>query len=697
MASKSTVKVSKTSAKPGETNTITITRNSSSFTHTVSYKIGATTGTIATKTSSTSLSFTVPKSVIKQSPSGNQTCTITCTTYNGTTSLGSNTCTFTVGYYSPATVSLSSTNNEIGTDVAATITKSLSDFKINLSYSFADGDVVSVLTESASTSTNISTPVATFAPLIPDSDKGILTVKVDTYYDSVKVGSTQSKTITLTLPASVVPTISNFSWSDTYKDTYGYPIAGRSQIVLSLNCGGVYGSSVKQVVYTLGNHSATDEGANFTSWSAIMPSNAITSTSWGYSVYVVDNRGRKSAVTEASSLTAFSYSYPHSPKVVCFRCDASGNPKNDGTYVATQINDYVYTPLNNLNKKEVSILRDGVEINRTTLSSYTGTTTIITSGWNADTSQQLKVLLIDDITSGYCIRTITPTFTLINFNSDGTGVAFGGLSKESNKVEFYLPIYADKGITLKEGSRISHVTDSPYSDGLYIGNADNYGWVYFSNMASQESPYNWRLTQDGYMMLKKGVCVGNFGNEKGGLVGQLANGVEAHMMYISEYDNVVINTPGAGTGTTNIYGGPSGAIGLGGPSDEVIVKHNGHNIMEELSSNSATAKSVSSGTWTNTNSKITLHPGIWVLTGRVVYAAATGKRRCARFYDTTNSSAHNRSAVMVGGSTTSQGIHVVTTEIVTITSNSTFTLQAYQDTGSSLRVTETNFYAVCVG
>lgn len=88
--------VAATDANIGSTTTITITRYNSSYTHTLTYSFGGATGTIATKTSNTSVAWTVPTSFyakIPNDPSG--TCTITCTTYNGNTSLGSNTCTFT--------------------------------------------------------------------------------------------------------------------------------------------------------------------------------------------------------------------------------------------------------------------------------------------------------------------------------------------------------------------------------------------------------------------------------------------------------------------------------------------------------------------------------------------------------------------------------------------------------------------------
>ena len=83
--------VSMSAATMDSASTITITRASSSFTHTLSYTFGSKTVTIATKTTSTSISWTPKVSdFAAQIPSATSgTGTLTCTTYNGSTSIGS--------------------------------------------------------------------------------------------------------------------------------------------------------------------------------------------------------------------------------------------------------------------------------------------------------------------------------------------------------------------------------------------------------------------------------------------------------------------------------------------------------------------------------------------------------------------------------------------------------------------------------
>lgn len=74
----------------GETMSIRISRAASSFRDTVRWSCGTLSGTIATKTEQTSLSWTVPLELANQAPSSTKaTVTLTLSTYNGSTKIGS--------------------------------------------------------------------------------------------------------------------------------------------------------------------------------------------------------------------------------------------------------------------------------------------------------------------------------------------------------------------------------------------------------------------------------------------------------------------------------------------------------------------------------------------------------------------------------------------------------------------------------
>lgn len=88
--------VSATNGDIGKKSIITIARASTNFTHTLTWSCLGLSGTIATKTTSASVEFDIPTSLFAKIPKDpSATVTITCETFNGTSSLGSNTCTFT--------------------------------------------------------------------------------------------------------------------------------------------------------------------------------------------------------------------------------------------------------------------------------------------------------------------------------------------------------------------------------------------------------------------------------------------------------------------------------------------------------------------------------------------------------------------------------------------------------------------------
>lgn len=89
--------ITATDANIGSTSNIIINRLSDLYVHTLTYRFGSLSGTIATQTTSASVGWTVPTTFYAQIPNSKTgTCTITCETFSSGTSIGTNTCTFTV-------------------------------------------------------------------------------------------------------------------------------------------------------------------------------------------------------------------------------------------------------------------------------------------------------------------------------------------------------------------------------------------------------------------------------------------------------------------------------------------------------------------------------------------------------------------------------------------------------------------------
>ena len=135
----------------GSTTTIKINRASSSFTHTLTYTFGSLSGTIATKTTSTSYTWTIPTSFYNQIGSATSgKGTITCTTYNGSTNIGSSSCSFTASVNGDAnapslSVSIVDTDSTTTalTGNSGTLIKYYSDAKVTLTASAKNGASIS--------------------------------------------------------------------------------------------------------------------------------------------------------------------------------------------------------------------------------------------------------------------------------------------------------------------------------------------------------------------------------------------------------------------------------------------------------------------------------------------------------------------------------------------------------------------------
>lgn len=200
--------VNTSSIDMGGSITINTPRASSSFTHTLTYKFGNATGTIATGVT-TSRAWTVPLSLASQIPNATSgTCTITCQTYNGSTLIGSKTVSFTAKVPSSVVPSISSvavvdTNTAYTTQFGAFVQgKSKAKFTITAagSYSSTISTYKTVIESKTYTGSSPTTAIL--------SGTGNITATI-TVTDSR--GRSASTTKTISVVAYSAPKITAFS------------------------------------------------------------------------------------------------------------------------------------------------------------------------------------------------------------------------------------------------------------------------------------------------------------------------------------------------------------------------------------------------------------------------------------------------------------------------------------------------------
>lgn len=195
IARKSTLSASNGTLNKAQT--LTVSRQDSTFTHTITYTCGTTSGTIATKSSSTSISWTPPLSLASQNTTGTTvTVKFTITTYNSSgTSLGSNTKTITCSIPTSVKPSLSLSVSD-GAGYLSTYggyIKSKSTFKVVLTATTSYGSAI----KTYSTTANGKTYTASSFTTGVISSSGTLTI-------SAKITDARGRTATASTSVTVL-------------------------------------------------------------------------------------------------------------------------------------------------------------------------------------------------------------------------------------------------------------------------------------------------------------------------------------------------------------------------------------------------------------------------------------------------------------------------------------------------------------
>lgn len=279
--------ISSLSTNLGSAGTISITRQSSDFTHTLTYSFGSASGTIATKTTSTSVSWTPDVSLIAQFGANDKTKTgtITCTTYSGNTSVGTSTSTLTL------TIPNSSLGNVSGTFGSALTLTASNACSSGLTYTFAYNNGSSWQSiASTSSKTQSWTPNTSLIANVSNASSGSVSVRVITYRGSTVI-NTATATATLTIPKNTSSAVS-----------------GTIGSALSIPITKSYSGLTSTITYSFGSASgtiATTTSSTSQSWTP--PTNLLTqipnSTSGTGSITITTYNGTASCGSNSYALT----------------------------------------------------------------------------------------------------------------------------------------------------------------------------------------------------------------------------------------------------------------------------------------------------------------------------------------------------------------------------------------------------------
>lgn len=316
--------------------------------------------------------------------------------------------------------SVSASSVDMGEAVTITTNRASSNFTHTLEYAFAGNTGAIATGVGASYAWTVPLSLANY---LTDYVGSTLTITCKTYNGSTLIG-TKTVSIVVSVPSSVVPTISAITCTDLYgyADTYGAYIQGKSKLNVAVTAAGAYSSTIKSYKIE----------ANQTSYNY---NNCTTDVLRRYgsqtvTVTVTDSRGR--TATGTATITVLAYTSPSISTLTAYRCLSDGTEDEAGAYMKVTIGASI-TSLNSKNAKTFSLLyktksATSYTTSKTWSSAYTLSTSVIIAA-SADYSYDIKVQAIDSFGTVEASTAIGTSFTLMDFRNTGEGIAFGKASE----------------------------------------------------------------------------------------------------------------------------------------------------------------------------------------------------------------------------------------------------------------------------
>lgn len=339
----------------------------------------------------------------------------------------------------PRASSLTASNGTLGTAQELTIERASSSFTHTLTYKCGTASGT-ILNKSATTIFDWTPPLS----LASQNTKGTtvaVTFTLTTYSGSTAIG-TSTKSVTMNIPSSVVPSISNVALSEAsgvVPSGFGYYVKDHSKLRVKTTAAGVYGSTIKTITVKYDNvsYSGSDITTNVL---GIAGDRVITVT-------VVDSRGR--TATSKPMVNVSDYSPPIISSFTAERCNADGTLNMQGEYMKLSYKGSV-TAIGNKNAKTFMLkYKKSSETEYTTqYISAAGISVDGSSVFPADSGSSYNVGFtvadtFEEVTKNLVLQS---AFTIMNFKADGTGIGIGKVSEDPDLFDVALKVRFNAGV-----------------------------------------------------------------------------------------------------------------------------------------------------------------------------------------------------------------------------------------------------------
>ena len=316
-----------------------------------------------------------------------------------------------------------SDGTELGQAITMTINRKSDAFTHKVEYSFAGSDAITVGTE-IDTSASF-TPAVSLATNIPNSTVGSLTMKVTTFNGSTQIGDPVTKSVDLSVPSSVVPTMGNPTATrvdNGIPSGWGVYVKGYSKVTIAMtSVSGSYGSTIKS--YSI-------SGPNLSSTSSSATSNVlVTDGTNTYTCRITDSRGRMDEKTV--SINVVDYALP-SIKATAVRCSSDGTANKNGTYLKVTV-DWNIASVSSKN----SVSSRSASCNGVSNTSFSDNTAfVLAANCSIGSSYTLTASVTDALGNSASATVTIPTSSrVMNVRKNKTGIAFGKFAETDDLFE----------------------------------------------------------------------------------------------------------------------------------------------------------------------------------------------------------------------------------------------------------------------
>ncbi len=325
---------------------------------------------------------------------------------------------------------LSASSVFMGGSITINTPRASSAFTHDLAYSFAGSTYKAI---STGVGTSYAWTVPDLATSVPNSTSGVMTIRCVTKSGSTTVG-TKTVTLTVKVPASVVPTISAVTLADTVSGLaaqFKAFIQNKSAVKCTITAAGAKGSIIK-------SYSSTFQGLTYSgsSWTS---KTLGTAGALSLVTTVTDSRGRTAKKT--TTVTVLEYNPPIVSEFRVYRCKSDGTPADDGTAFAAA---YAYSvPSLNSGNTAKAVL----SYKRTTASAYTQaysatalsqnrTQVVASATFSTDYQYDVQLAVTDWFGTVTTYRAVLPSAAVImDIGADGKSLAFFKTAEQSGALE----------------------------------------------------------------------------------------------------------------------------------------------------------------------------------------------------------------------------------------------------------------------